>query len=133
MNLPHFIHNQVLIKLFNFKINLNVFYVSFINLLVALAVTTANASNINVNDVNKKQKMYQSYVLVCLNGEKPDTENCEQLTDVRGPYKTEEECIERAIEIRDDLPKYRKAYYAVGYLCEIKSIEEIRGEIKNLS
>ena len=46
-NLPYFIHNQVLIRLINVIMNLKVFYVSFINLLVALAVTAANASPSN--------------------------------------------------------------------------------------
>ncbi len=48
-NLPYFIHNQVLIKLEYMIMNLKVFYVSFINLLVALAVYSANAQT-NPND-----------------------------------------------------------------------------------
>ena len=43
-NIPYLIHIRVLIKLININMYLKVFYFSFINLLVALAVNTANAS-----------------------------------------------------------------------------------------
>ena len=41
MNLPYFIHNQVLIRLINIEVK--VLCISFIPLLVALAVKSANA------------------------------------------------------------------------------------------
>jgi len=43
-NIPYLIHIRVLIKLININMYLKVFYFSFINLLVALAVNPANAS-----------------------------------------------------------------------------------------
>ena len=127
MNLTRLKRNQVLIKLLISIMKLNVFYVPFVILPVLVSVTTTNASS---TYINKKQEMYQTYVMICLNGEKPDSINCEQLADVRGPYKTEEECINRAIEIRDNLPLYKEAYYAVGYHCELKTINKIEKEGK---
>ena len=52
-NIPYLIHIRVLIKLINITMYLKVFYFSFINLLVALAVNPANASP-------KKNLMYET-------------------------------------------------------------------------
>ena len=45
--------------------------------------------------------MFKTLVLVCIVG----TSNiCHTLEDLEGPYKTKQECIDRAYEIGADLP-----------------------------
>lgn len=44
--------------------------------------------------------------------------NCMQLEDVQDIYKTEEECVERAIKIGLQVPYYYPEYRAVKYRCK---------------
>ena len=56
--------------------------------------------------------------MVCLKGKETISNNCENLADTRGPYKTENECEDRIFEIKADLPKYKPMFEARGYMCE---------------
>ena len=42
---------------------------------------------------------------------------CHTLSDLEGPYKTKEECVQRAYEIGQELPTYMPNYVALKYKC----------------
>ena len=42
---------------------------------------------------------------------------CHTLSDLHGPYKTKEECVQRAYEIGQELPNYMPNYVALKYKC----------------
>ena len=44
--------------------------------------------------------------------------NCKQLEDIQDIYKTEEQCVERAIEIGLQVPYYYPNYRAKKYRCK---------------
>ena len=56
--------------------------------------------------------------MVCLKGKETIPNNCENLADTRGPYKTENECEDRIFEIRANLSKYKPKFESKGYLCK---------------
>lgn len=66
------------------------------------------------NDYNK----YSAYLKICLKGKEEMINNCEELFDTRGPYKTEEECEERIFQMKADLPIYKTKFEPKGYLCK---------------
>tara|TARA_R110000796_G_scaffold113464_1_gene225201 strand:+ start:31 stop:234 length:204 start_codon:yes stop_codon:yes gene_type:complete len=59
--------------------------------------------------------MFKCFVVVCgiINAN-----NCFQLEDTQDIYKTEEQCIERAIEIARQVPYYYKDFRATKYKCK---------------
>ena len=58
--------------------------------------------------------MFETFVLVCVIG----TSNiCHTLSDLEGPYKTKQECIDRAYEIGVELPNYMPNFQALKYKC----------------
>ena len=70
------------------------------------------------------QYCLKAIVLVCQKGKPKLSENCEQLVDTRGPYRSEDECLDRVYEIKSELPKYRPNFEAKGYMCENKNIKD---------
>ena len=42
----------------------------------------------------------------------------------KGPYRSEDECLDRVYEIKSELPKYRPNFEAKGYMCENKNIKD---------
>ena len=77
-------------------------------------VDEAKKRNLQCN-VNKG---FRSYVLACLWGKPQLPEYCEELKDIRGPYKTEELCKKRVYEIVDEMPSHRPHMQPRGYRCE---------------
>ncbi len=77
-----------------------------------------------VNEAKKRKlkcnvkKGYISYVLACLWGKPQLPEYCEELKDIRGPYKTEDLCKKRVYEIVDEMPSHRPHMQARGFRCE---------------
>ena len=53
-----------------------------------------------------EKKFYEANLLVCLKGTETSPNNCKNLVDTRGPYKTKNECEDRLFEIESNLPKY---------------------------
>ena len=65
--------------------------------------------------------MFETFVLVCVIGA---SNVCHTLSDLEGPYKTKQECIDRAYEISIDLPAYMPNFQATKYKClEVKDEE----------
>ncbi len=62
--------------------------------------------------------MFEAVVLACLYGMPQITKNCEELRDIRGPYKTHDQCLTRVYEIVQELPLYRPYMQPRGYRCE---------------
>ena len=62
--------------------------------------------------------MFEAFVLVCLWGKPKLPENCEELRDIRGPYKTHDQCLTRVYEIVQELPLYTPYMQPSGYRCE---------------
>ena len=62
--------------------------------------------------------MFEAVVLACLYGMPQITKNCEELRDIRGPYKTHDQCLTRVYEIVQELPLYRPHMQPRGYRCE---------------
>jgi len=62
--------------------------------------------------------MFEAVVLACLYGMPQITRNCEELRDIRGPYKTHDQCLTRVYEIVQELPLYRPHMQPRGYRCE---------------
>ena len=59
--------------------------------------------------------MFKCFVMICAI---INPNNCIQLEDVQDIYKTEEECVERAIEIGLQVPYYYPEYRATKYKCK---------------
>jgi hypothetical protein len=59
--------------------------------------------------------MFKCFVIIC---SLIDPNNCLQLEDIRDIHKTEESCIERAIEIATQVPYVYKDFRAVKYRCK---------------
>ena len=65
--------------------------------------------------------MFETFVLICMVGA-PNI--CHTLSDLHGPYKTKEECVQRAYEIGQELPNYMPNYVALKYKCFNSEDEE---------
>ena len=61
--------------------------------------------------------MFEAFVLVCLWGVPESSGSCQQLQDLRGPYRTEQECRERIIGMTLDIKENWSAVYPKGYRC----------------
>lgn len=59
--------------------------------------------------------MFKCFVIIC---SLIDPNNCLQLEDITDIHKTEESCIERAIEISTQVPYYYPNYRAKKYKCK---------------
>ena len=59
--------------------------------------------------------MFKCFVIIC---SLIDPNNCLQLEDITDIHKTEESCIERAIEISTQVPYYYPNYRAMKYRCK---------------
>ena len=104
---------------------LKVLCVSFMTLLVALAVNPANASPSSNKELIEGTSKYQAYLMICFKGKRYIPDNCEELFDTRGPYKSKKKCMNRIYEMRTDLPKYKPEFKAKGYICEKDSREDL--------
>ena len=62
--------------------------------------------------------MFEAIVLACLWGMPQETRYCEELRDIRGPYKTHDQCLTRVYEIQRDLPLYKPDMEARAYRCD---------------
>jgi|TARA_R100001460_G_scaffold59662_2_gene99540 hypothetical protein len=70
--------------------------------------------------------MFETFVLVCIIG----TSNiCHTLSDLEGPYKTKQECIDRAYEIGVELPNYMPNFQALKYKC-VEVDEEAEDKVR---
>tara|TARA_Y100001937_G_C6940956_1_gene250358 strand:- start:393 stop:605 length:213 start_codon:yes stop_codon:yes gene_type:complete len=69
--------------------------------------------------------MFETWVLVCAIG----SSLCHTLVDEYGPYKTKQQCVERAYEIAVDVPDMLPGYIATKYKC-IEPSEDLKGKIK---
>jgi len=67
-----------------------------------------------------ENKMFEAFVLACVIG---STQLCHTLEDLEGPYKTEKECVDRAYEIKREIPDYLPNYYALKYKCNKQESE----------
>ena len=105
---------------------LKVFYFSFINLLVALAVNPANASPEKNKNLKNETMKYQAYLKICLKGYESLPKHCNELYDTRGPYITRQDCKKRISEMISDLPKYKSKFEAKGYICEKGLREDLK-------
>ena len=62
--------------------------------------------------------MFEAFVLICLYGQPTMNTNCEELMDIRGPYRTHDECLARVYEIQSELYLYRPNMQARAYRCD---------------
>ena len=74
------------------------------------------------NIKKKYYDSYQAYLTVCLKGKKKVNENCEELFDTKGPYKSEKQCMDRVYEMKIDLPKYKPKFEPKDHLCELEKV-----------
>lgn len=72
--------------------------------------------------------MFEAFVLVCVIG---NTNICHTLSDIEGPYKTENQCEVRAYEIAFELPDWMPNYEAIKYKC-VKLDDTPKGKMKIL-
>ena len=70
--------------------------------------------------------MFMAYIVACLTG----AEYCTKIEDMRGPYKTEQSCEARTVEMRDYLADVLGSEYFFKYKCEL--VSPIRGDNKEL-
>lgn len=80
-------------------------------------VSSGNTSE-DLKCINIIKNCYKAKLLICLNGTKKSNSNCDVLSDLEGPYKTEDRCISRVHEMLNDVEEYRPKYYTEGYKCE---------------
>jgi len=59
--------------------------------------------------------MFKCFVMICAI---INPNNCFQIEDIQDIYKTEEECVQRAIEIATQVPYVYKDFRAVKYRCK---------------
>jgi len=64
--------------------------------------------------------MFESWLLVCLSVS-PDT--CAELQDTKGPYPTEQQCIERIVEMREFVSASHLFELNIKHRCKIVSEE----------
>ena len=62
--------------------------------------------------------MFQAFVLICLIGMPTENRYCEELVDTRGPYITQDQCLARVYEIKQELHLYRPKMEARAYRCD---------------
>ena len=62
--------------------------------------------------------MFEAFVLACLWGMPQETRYCEELRDIRGPYKTHDQCLTRVYEIASEMPLYRPHMQPRAYRCD---------------
>ena len=62
--------------------------------------------------------MFEAIVLACLWGMPQIPQYCEHLRDVRGPYKTHDQCLARVYEIISEMPEYRPHMQPRAYTCD---------------
>ena len=62
--------------------------------------------------------MFEAVVLACLYGMPQIPQYCEHLRDVRGPYKTHDQCLARVYEIASEMPLYRPHMQPRAYRCD---------------
>ena len=68
--------------------------------------------------IQNTKNCYTANVLVCLIDKPSLPQFCENLTDIRGPYKTKRDCKERVHEIMIELPEHRPEFESRAYVCE---------------
>lgn len=64
--------------------------------------------------------MFESWLLVCLSVS-PDT--CHEIRDTQGPYPTEQQCIERIVEMRQFVSASHLFELNIKHRCKIVSEE----------
>ena len=62
--------------------------------------------------------MFEAFVLACLLGQPQLPQYCEELKDIRGPYKTKNQCLARIFEIVVEMPYHRPEMQPRAYRCE---------------
>ena len=62
--------------------------------------------------------MFEAIVLACLWGMPQIPQYCEHLRDIRGPYKTHDQCLTRVYEIASEMPLYRPHMQPRAYRCD---------------
>ena len=67
---------------------------------------------------NERNPMYEAFVIACLWNMPPIPQYCEQLKDLKGPYKTHDQCLTRVYEIINEMPLYRPHMRPKGYRCD---------------
>jgi len=67
---------------------------------------------------NRKNTVFEAFVLVCQIGMAYIPDNCNELKDTRGPYATEMLCKQRIVEITVELPLYMPKYQPRAYRCD---------------
>ena len=64
--------------------------------------------------------MFESWLLVCLSVS-PDT--CREIRDTQGPYPTEQQCIERIVEMREFVSASHLFELDIKHRCKVVSEE----------
>jgi hypothetical protein len=72
--------------------------------------------------------MFKTLVTICVIGI-PNT--CQVLVDQYGPYKTEYDCIQRALAISRQVHKYYPLWKPTQYKCKKLSVGRLKGENYN--
>jgi len=70
--------------------------------------------------------MFKAFVTICIISM---PQNCQILEDTRGPYETNEECKQRALEISRQVYKYYPAWKPVKYSCKELPIGRLQWKI----
>ena len=67
--------------------------------------------------------MFEAIVLACLWGMPQIPQYCEHLRDIRGPYRTHDQCLARVYEIIQEMPAHRPHMQPRAYRCEQSTTE----------
>ena len=100
----------------------SIVFILCMKLLVALAVQSASATpnQEEYNPVCRKieKHCYTAKLLICKTGKAKLSENCEELKDIKGPYKNKHHCLERIHEIMIELPNWKNGFDTRSYKCD---------------
>ena len=73
------------------------------------------------------EKMFHAFYMTCKIGKPKSEENCDEVSDLKGPYGDEEFCKDRVVDMMRDFHtiKNTSVWEITDYLCKQKSTQEL--------